>query len=543
MLGLGNKLNRSRVYKTFVGAGVVYENVLANGSFGQGGYVISSVVDETTSPATITYTEVYPQAITFSNGESKAIASDGASFIHNSLQYTSQEGEESAVVYGDYRMASPSEFNAWVNVVYPENQSQYYSSESSENLYILVTPGFYGPWRGLGFYAFDSSTASQALGNFYLDDTDGSSAFNPSEEQLINGTFYFLAVREFTENLIIANQTPLPASTPAPTEPSPLPYQLRNSNDLTNTVTSNTGDDGFDLSVNAQLLETNELNMFLVGKTPRLGNLIPSADDRYKVQVKLTFPVDQTTNIAYSLPEPWSPSNTEQKKALVKYVVLGWKDFPFINTPLDSSDPSVIGPILDGSITPVELIEYTNKVITKEITLSKVTIEDISSNSNAIPLPDGSGGTVDGYYTNVDNNNEVEFSYVGYLDLADTPVSHITGIQGDSAYSLIEATDNVSSTPLYIANDDRRYFLVRVISVSFGTNQRPFSETLLFPDDLKYIFVPITTPATFGVFHNLIGGLPDPTGDSAGFINYMYSTSSGQNIPPSVGGDNEDYYN
>lgn len=537
MLGLGNRLNKSRVYKTFVGAAAVYENVIAEGSFGQGGYVISYDIDETSSPAQITYTEVYPSAVVFSNDSSTETALTGAQYIHDTLDYVYQEGTDTPVVYDDYRMAYPADVSAWLEHVYPFYTDDYYSSNSG-NQYISVSSGFYTTWQGGGFII--QPGAGQTT-SFFLHETNSSQSINPSTSQLESGSFYFLAVRTFTENLQVANQTPLPASNPEPTEPEALPYQFRNSGDLSNTVTSNPGDDDFDMSVNSQLLEGNEINMFLVGKTPDLGNLSPIASDRYKVQLKLKFPVNQSTSVAYELPEPWSPSNTEQKKAIVKYVVLGWKDFPFINHPLDLSDPSVLIYLLDGSITAAELIEYSNKVITEEINLNKVTTNDISSNSNAIGLPDGSGGFVDGYYIKGDGSNEVEFAYIGYIDLADVPASHITGIQEHSAYSIADAT--LDSNPIYIASDDRRYFLVRVLSVSFGSDQRPFSEEILFPEDLKYILVPITTPNSFGIFHNLISDLPDPSGSSAGFINYMYSASSGQNPPPDVGGDNEDYYN
>lgn len=532
MLGLGNAINKARVYKTFVGEAVSYQYI-AEGSVGESGYVISHNIYDSDNVLvlpenviaggnyTIQYTEVYPEPIYY-NDNSKATAQEWGLEIHNNLSSVADlDGDGTTTDSSDWRIIYPNEFDFWRSYIYnnPDFEGVYFEGNAS-NPYVSVSAGYYETWVANNFPAILNSGVT----SFSLHYTDSTPSHQPTYNDLTNISYYTLAVRTLApQTLQFFNQTPAPVSSPAPTEPSPTPYVLRNSGDLTTDVTDNPSDDSIDFSINADLLTVGDINMYLVDRPPS-GDY----EDTFKVQFNIEFEVDQSTYTVYTLPDPWGPSNTEQKKLYIDYVILGWNDFPFIDLPLDND--GILEALVSG-VTPAEVIEYSGKLLTSEVDLNKVTNADLN---NGFPLFDDQGGTIDGYYYKSDNTT-VAYGYTGYLDLQNDDAGNLSSpLSGVTIreYSESQGVDSVG------VPSEKRYFIVRVLGLRYGTDERIPSPRVSFPQEMSYILMPIINVAEFNVFHDLVGsgGLADD------FINYVFG-ASGQNSPPLIEGQNEDYYN
>ena len=532
MLGLGNAINKARVYKTFVGPVATYEYI-SEGSVGESGYIIShAIYNASGNPVDpdsivvggeyyIRYTEVYPQPILY-NDNSKATATQWASEIHNNLSFVGDLDEDEVTISSDdWRIIYPIDFDLWKLHIYnsPDFEGLYHEGDS-ENPYICVKATYYSTWLDLGFPVPEEPSATQ----FIIKHTDDSPDYYVDHNDLVNISYYTLAVRTFQPagQLQFFGQTPEPTSTVFPTEPEPALYVQRSSSDLTSNVTDNPPSNSIDLSINADVITVNGVNMFFVDEPP--SGLY---DDAFKVQFNIEFPVDQDTNTVYDLPDPWGPSNTEQKKLYVDYVILGWKDFPFIDLPLTAEGASEA--LLSGVPIP-DIVEYSGKLLTAEVDLNKVTNDDMN---NGFALPDGQGGTVDGYYIKSGDLNTY-YGYTGYLD-----------VQNESATNLIPYLEDVTIRQyaemigvIFSDPPRKKYFIIRVLGVRFGTDERIPSQRIAFPGNLKYILMPIIAPTQFGVFYNLVGsgGIADD------FINWVFG-GVGQDSPPPIDGQNEDYYN
>ena len=543
MLGLGNAINKARVYKTFVGEAVSYQ-YLSEGSVGESGYIIGHnifdsddvlVLPEDVIPGgnyTIQYIEVYPEVVFLypssnpidpsDKPNTKATAQEWGPYIQNSLVHVGDlDGDETTTSSDDWKIISPTEFDLWKSNIYndPDFDGFYFEGDAS-NPYISVSPGYLDTWSANNF----PTILETAVGDFEVKHTDSTSDYSPSYNDLTNVSYYTLAVRTLApQTLEFFNQTPAPVSSPAPTEPSPTPYVLRSSGDLTTDVTDNPSDNSIDFSINADLLTVGDINMYFVDRPPS-GDY----DDAFKVQFSIEFEVDQSTDTVYTLPDPWGPSNTEQKKLYIDYAILGWNDFPFIDLPLDNDG---LLEALASGVTPAEVIEYSGKLLTSEVDLNKVTNADLN---NGFPLPDGQGGTIDGYYYKSDNTT-VAYGYTGYLDLQNDDAGNLSSSL--SGVTIREYSEGQGDPYLGVPSE-KRYFIVRVLGLRYGTDERIPSPRVSFPQEMSYILMPIINVDQFGVFHNLVGsgGLADD------FINHVFG-ASGQNSPPLIEGQNEDYYN
>jgi hypothetical protein len=533
MLGLGNAINKARVYKTFVGPAATYEYI-SEGSVGESGYIIShAIYNASGNPVDpdsivvggeyyIRYTEVYPQPILY-NDNSKATATQWASEIHNNLSFVGDlDNDEVLTSSDDWRIIHPRDFDDWKLYIYnsPEFEGLYHEGDS-ENPYICVTATYYNTWLDLGFPVPQEPSATQ----FIIKHTDDSPDYYVEYNDLFYTSYYTLAVRTFqpADQLQFFGQTPEPTSTVLPTEPEPALYVQRSSSNLTSNVTDNPPSDSIDLSINADEVTINGINMFFVDEPP--SGLYA---DMFKVQFNIEFPVDQDTDTVYDLPDPWGPSNTEQKKLYVDYVILGWKDFPFVDLPLTSEGASEA--LLSGVPIP-DIFEYSGKLLTAEVDLNKVTNDDMN---NGFALPDGQGGTVDGYYVKNSDSNTY-YGYTGYLDVQNDPAVHISSNLDD--ITIRQFAEGLGDDQAI--SNKKRYFIIRVLGVRFGTDERIPSSRSAFPQNLKYILMPIINPTQFLVFHSLVGsggGIADD------FIGWVFG-GVGQDSPPPIDGQNEDYYN
>lgn len=545
MLGLGNAINKARVYKTFVGPAATYEYI-SEGSVGESGYIIGHAIydadDILVDPDNIVvggeyyikYTEVYPEAVLIyptsnpvnlsDKPNSKTTAQEWGYEIHNNLSFVGDLDNDGVLTSSDdWRMISPTEFDFWKSYIYnsPEFEGVYFEG-NSENPYISVLPGYYNTWLGLGF----TTPPETAVNSFVIDHTDGSGFYYPEYNDLINTSYYTLAVRTFQpeDQLQFFGQTPQPTSPPLPTEPQPVPYVQRNSTDLSADVTVSPGGSSIDFTANSSFLLENNINIYLVDRPPSL-----SYSDYLKIQFNVEFPVNQSTNVVDPLDPPWDPDNTEQKKLYVDYVILGWKDFPFIDLPLTTD--GLLEAISSG-VSPSELYEYSEKLLTAEVNLNKVTLFDINNNDTA------PGSTLtppldDGYYAkNISTDPQVFYGYTGYLDIGNASAGNL-----DSSYSSITLKDFAQSQQ-GLVDSDNRYFIVRILGIRFGTDERIPSAREAFPQNMQYILMPILNNNQFSAFYNY-----SPNGLADDFISFVFSGSSGQSLPPAIDGQNEDYYN
>lgn len=524
MLGLGNRLNKSRVYKTFVGEGITYE-YLSPGSFDYGGYIIShETTDQSGNPASeasathLKYSIAYPSAVVFSESNNKstvrfsAIFVDGATGV-DPLVYI-EEGEESVTEYNDYRLSNYDELNAWINDVYPSHTDLYQEGDSG-NPYISVLPYYYVTWSGANF----PEVLEEGADAFNLHFTDGSETISPSLDQIVNGMYYVLAVR--TEVVAIQFSTPVnpPSTEPTPTAPNPVPFQERSSFDLTSGATdsvSSEDDQVIDLSLNGDLLTSGSGINFYLHKPAQIPS-VADADERFKVQFKVEWLVNSSEDIG-SIPDPWGPSNGEQKYVKVSLAKLGWKDRPFV----DAQDVSSEELDLFGGF--FEFADYIASIENNiKVDLNKITQSD---------LPVGTASLGNGFWT---DGTDLYFGYVGYLDIKDFSAKFLT-----ESYTTLKVKDLLDDLN-WVANtpDWKRFFILRVIDIKYGTDQRPESDRLIFPQNLKYILFPVVSPSQMSNFYNYISA-----SDSAllGFVNSLF-TGQSQNEPPLIDGNNEDYYN
>jgi len=545
MLGLGNAINKARVYKTFVGPAASYEYI-AEGSVGESGYIIQHNIYDAdgvlVNPNSIVvggeyyikYTEVYPEAVLIyptsnpvnlsDKPSSKATAQDWGPDIHNDLSYVGDlDGDGTATSSSDWRMINPSEFDSWKLYIYnnPDFEGVYFEG-NSDNPYISVLSGYYGPWVANNFPTIEET----AVGSFAIQHTDGSETYNPLYNDLTNTSYYTLAVRTFqpADQLQFYGQTPEPTSPPLPTEPQPTSYVQRNSTDLSSDVTVSPSGSTIDLTINSDSLLESNINIYLVDRPPSLDY-----SDYLKIQFNVEFPVNQVTNVVEPLDPPWDPDNTEQKKIYIDYVVLGWQDFPFIDLPLDAEG---LLEAVSYNLTPDEVFEYADKLITAEVNLNKTIISDINNNETA-PGAALSPPLDDGYYAkNINTNPEVFYGYTGYLDIGNETAGNL-----NQNYSGITLRDFAQDHQGLI-DSGNRYFIVRVLGIRFGTDERIPSSREAFPQNMKYILVPILNNNQFLTFYNYsLNGLADQ------FVSLVFSGSSGQSLPPLIEGQNEDYYN
>ena len=515
MLGLGNKINRARVYKTFVGEVASY-TIFNIGSFGEGGYIIDHLVNESLS--NVTYTEVYPEKVTFyadptdssSATSFKKTVMDSAIYIdgNNHLVYINDDPvtEIESVEFSDYRLASPNEFDKWYSSVYLEHEENYFEG-NSENPYIVVTPGFYSPWAGDVVNPF---FIPQGASGFILKFTDGSEDLQPSLEEVQNGSYYVLAVRQFTSLLNIVTPTPSPSTEPEPTSPSPLPYQLRSSGDLNSSATddvSSETDGSLDFSINADVLTSSNVNIYIYRPTKDLT--VNTADERFKIQFKVAWEVTSANSFG-DIPAPWNPENAEQKFVNLTFLKAGWEDKPLVDH-LDN--PNV------GSY-------YTNNLDYATVNLNKAVQDD---------LPIGTASLGNGLWLDASvNPAKIYFGYVGYLDISNFTTGFLSSSDyADEYTTLKDFCDNVPYLPEW-----KRCCLFRVVDVQYGTNQRPLGDRILFPNNLRYILYPLIHRNQVGFYYDYSATNPD----IADFVDTLF-TGQSQNEPPIVDGENEDYYN
>lgn len=528
MLGLGNRLNKSRVYKTFVGEAISYE-YLASGSFAYGGYVIShnptnssgQIVDESTATH-LTYSIAYPTAVDFGGSSNKrtvrfsAIFVDGAGAVEP-LSYVFEDAEGVITEYSDYRLASPGELEDWADSVYPGSTG--YHEGNSENPYISVRPTYYNPWKANDFPV----VLEEGEDSFKLHFTDGSDYISPSLDQVNNFSYYVLPVRTETVAIQFATPTEPPSTEPTPTAPSPVPFQQRSSSDLTSGATDSTSsedDQVLDLSVNGDLLTSGSGVNFYLHKPAQIPSEANS-DERFKIQFKVEWLVNSAEDLG-NIPDPWGPSNEEQKYVKVSMAKLGWKDRPFVDVQnITSSDFALFGGFF-------EFADYIGSIENNvRVDLHKITSADLDDSPGNVNAALGNG-----FWTDLTN---VYFGYVGYLDIRDFSAKFLT-----ESYTTLKVKDLLDDLNFVATTPDwKKFFMLRVTEVRYGTDQRPESDRVVFPQNLKYILFPVVAPSQMSAFYDYIAA-----SDTAlqNFVASLF-TGQSQNEPPLIDGSNEDYYN
>ena len=532
MLGLGNAINKARRRTVFVsvtpdGPGF---NVLAYGSLGEAGYVISwfrsnsnGLADENGSY--ITYTEVYPSHYSFGddNEDEKATLFDAANDIPNHIE-VAQEGEEDAAEYTGWRSASPGEFQSFLDHIYdnPAFTDDYQSADAS-NPYLVASPLRWSQ------YLNDPNSGVSNNSGWYFAFTDGDESINPTVEQINGTSHYFLVVRRFTpsEQIVWSDPTSPPNVPPEPVDPGPEAFQLRTSGGLIPAAFEEDNDDSINLSVNGDILEGSDFSMYLANPTNRIitsdadseGN---SLDLRFQLQFTLKFPVDPNNiNSAFSLPDPWNPNNQEQKRMRISMLNLGYKDIPFYSpnpTVSDVFDEFGTTGVLDFLDTDYADRRYPNI----EVLLNKVTQDDMTDSDQVVL---GNGFFLDtstGLYS---------FAYTGYLNVKDFKARNLS-----SAFDNNQKIEDLTNIDV-IGNieNEKRFFMLRVESIEYGTTTRPYSELIGLPENMRYIMFPILPKLNTKLFFNS----SDP--DYLDFVDSLWS-STGQNLPPEIPGQTEDYY-
>ena len=523
MLGLGNAINKARVYKTFVGEVITYDYI-ANGQPGEGGFIFHHILSdadgnpqEEATASHITYTEVFAEALTY-NGLSKATAQEWGPEIENELSNAFTIGE-TVTVYDDWRMIySGVEFESWNENIYSDAfLGELFFTGDAENPYITVRQAFWPTWSA-GTPPFASLTSSNTQ-DFDINHTDGTDTERPTEQQLLEVTYYTLAVRTFTEPMSSLSM-PLPSTEPTPTAPNPLPFQQRSSGDLTGGATDSTSsedDQVLDLSINADVLTGSDVNLYLFkpANTPDYAN----ADERFKIQFKIEWLVNSISGFG-SIPTPWEPSNTEQKKLSLTMAKIGWEDKPLVDhLNMDAAGLNSFG----GWYAFSEYLGSLEAGIS--IDLNKITQDD---------LPSGMVALGDGFWADY-LNNKLYFGYVGYLDIGDFKCKFLGNAYEQN--TIKELSDDLN----FIGNlpDWKKFFILRVADLRFFTDVRPESDRVVLPQNLKYILYPFVAPSQMSIFYNYVDA-DDLT--LQGFVNSVFTAQS-QNEPPLVSGDNEDYYN
>lgn len=522
MLGLGNAINKARRRTVFVSIAPDQPEfeVLDFGSLGQAGYVIQwQQVDDdgnqSDSGNNIKYTEVYPSHFEFGadGNQQKATLADAGPAISNHVVVS--EGEGTATDYSGWRMANPGEFDSFLNYIYSDSEySDEYHVGDLGNPYMTVGTGIYSAWVGTNYPSIVQPSG------WALRYTDGGSDAEPSLDQINNISHYFLVVRNFTEEINwVAPTTPPPLS-PDPVDPDPDGFQLRGSGGLLPSVFESDNDNSINFSLTGDLLEDGDFPMYLANPTSVMSSGSDPDGDRFKLQFTLKFPVDPSnSNNAFSLPDPWSYSNTEQKRMRISMLNLGYKDIPFY-----SPNPSVNDVFsefgLTGMLSFLETDYHERRYPNIEVLLNKTVQADIPIGS--------SKAAVEGLVFDV-STGESFFSYTGYLDVRDFKAKNIISSYDET----FKVKDLTTPAALSSVSSEKRFFMLRVESVEYGTTNRPYSDLQALPQSMRYIMFPLlpeVAPKTF--FTNT---------DYSDFTDALWS-SSGQSLPPEIPGQTEDYY-
>ena len=527
MLGLGNAINKARRRTVFVsvtpdGPGF---NVLAYGSVGEAGYVISWFRSNSDGEADdngsyITYTEVYPSHYSFGddNEDEKATLFDAANDIPNHIE-VAQEGEEDAAEYTGWRSASPGEFQSFLDHIYdnPVFTDDYQSADAS-NPYLVASP------LNWSQYLSDPNIEVSNNSGWYFAFTDGDESIYPTVEQINVNSHYFLVVRRFTpsEQIVWSDPTSPPNIDPDPVDPEPEGFQLKSSGGLIPEAFDEDNDVSVNLSVNADLLNDSEFPMYIANPTSVMSSGSDNEGNRFKLQFTLKFPVDPSDpNNAFNLPDPWNPSNEEQKRIKVSMLNLGYEDILFY--PPNPTFESVFNEL--GISAALEFNGISEDYAERrypdiEVLLNKTSQDDIPTGSNKV--------AVDGFVLD-SVTSEAFFSYTGYLDVRNFKAKNLISSYGDD-----EKIEDLTDIGVLSAMDDaKRFFMLRVESIEYGTTTRPYSELIALPISMRYIMFPILPKNNAKTFF-------DNT-QYSDFVDSLWS-STGQNLPPEIPGQTEDYY-
>ncbi len=526
MLGLGNAINKARRRTVFVSTapeGIGF-NALALGSLGEAGYILSFYQSDENGNASevgsyVTYTEVYPSHYVYfdpqENESNKATAVAAAADVLDHIAVGITEEGESVDCSG-WRFADSQEFENFVNFVYSDDElNDDYQEGNSENPYLTVRSSTWYTWSQ---YDPIGGIQENQLNSWLLEFTNNESQ-SPTLDQVNNETFYFLPVRKFTRPIQWNTPPPPPALSPLPLDPGPEAFQSRSSGDLNSGVFDLDFDESINFSINGELLEGSDFSMYLANPTNRITGTDVN-DLRFQLQFILKFPVDPNdSNSAFNLPHPWHPSNTEQKRMRISMLNLGYKDIPFYspNPTIDDvfNDFGTTG-ILDFLDTDYAERRYPNI----EVLLNKVTQDDMTD-SNQVVFSDG--------FINDTSTGLYSFAYTGYLNVKDFKAKNLSNAFDDN--QKIEDLTDVS----VIASiaDEKRFFMLRVESIEYGTTTRPYGDLIALPNEMRYIMFPILPKANTKTFFE--------NTDYSDFVDSLWS-STGQNLPPEIPGQTEDYY-
>ncbi len=521
MLGLGNAINKARRRTVFVSVAPDQPEfeVLAFGSLGEAGYVVrwqrvnaSGESDE--SGNYIKYSEVYPAHYTFPENQSKASLSVAGPDVNSHILVN--EGEESSSEYTGWRFAAVDEFNNFVEYVYQDpNFEGLYQEGDPENPYVVVATSAYETWANNSFP--DLVTNSQ----WFFQYTNGDTSTAPSVEQLNEGSYYFLVVRTFTEEISFNTATTPPPLSPDPIDPEPASFQLRGSDGLLPAVFNSDYDDSINFSLTGDLLQDGDFPMYVANPTSVMDTSPDGDGNRFKLQFTLKFPVDPSNpNNAFSLPDPWSPSNSEQKRMRISMLNLGYKDIPFYSP--NPSTEDILNEFGETGLADFDDTDYHERRYPNiEVLLNKTAQADIPIGSSKI--------AVDGYVLDA-STNEAFFSYTGYLDVRDFMAKNLVSTYDET----VKVKDLTEIAILGDWPSEKRFFMLRVESVEYGTTNRPYSELQALPQSMRYIMFPLLPQNNAKAFFSNI--------DYSDFIDAVWS-SSGQNLPPEIPGQTEDYYN
>ncbi len=522
MLGLGNAINKARRRTVFVSTAPDQPEfeVLDFGSLGQAGYVIQwQQVDEdgiqSDSGNNIKYTEVYPSHFDFGDeGEhEKAILADAGPAISNHVVVS--EGEENATDYSGWRMANPGEFDSFLNYIYSDSEySDEYQVGDLANPYMTVRTNIYNGWVGNDYPSIVQSSG------WVLRYTDGGSDSSPPLDQINNVSHYFLVVRNFTKAINWAAPTTPPPLPPDPVDPEPDGFQLKGSGGLLPSVFESDNDDSINFSLTGDLLEDGDFPMYLANPTSVMSSGSDPDGDRFKLQFTLKFPVDPLNpNNAFALPDPWSYSNTEQKRMRISMLNLGYKDIPFYSPNPSAEDVfSEFG--LTGMLDFLDTDYHERRYPNIEVLLNKTVQADIPIGSSKV--------AIDGFVLDT-STSESFFSYTGYLDVRDFKAKNIISSYDET----FKVKDLTTPSALSSVSSKKRFFMLRVESVEYGTTNRPYSDLQALPQSMRYIMFPLLPQNNAKTFFT--------NTDYSDFTDALWS-SSGQSIPPEIPGQTEDYY-
>jgi hypothetical protein len=523
MLGLGNAINKARRRTVFVSVAPDQPEfeVLAFGSLGEAGYVVKwRRVNDSGDPDengnNIKYSEVYPAHYTFPEDQSKASLSVAGPDVNSHILVN--EGKESSSEYTGWRFAEPNEFDSFIEHIYSDPAFEgLYQEGNPENPYVVVGNQFFDSWAN-NIPPFQDIVTSNGWNFRY---TNGDTSTVPSVEQLNEGSYYFLVVRTFTKEISFNTATTPPPLSPDPIDPEPASFQFRGSDGLLPAVFNSDYDDSINFSLTGDLLQDGDFPMYIANPTSVMDTSDDADGNRFKLQFTLKFPVDPSNpNNAFSLPDPWSPSNSEQKRMRISMLNLGYKDIPFYS-PNPSTEDIFNEFGLTGMLDFLETDYHERRYPNIEVLLNKTAQADIPIGSSKI--------AVDGYVLDA-STNEAFFSYTGYLDVRDFMAKNLVSTYDET----VKVKDLTEPTILGAWASEKRFFMLRVESVEYGTTNRPYSELQALPQSMRYIMFPLLPQNNAKTFFNL--------SDYSDFIDAVWS-SSGQSLPPEIPGQTEDYYN